>query len=303
MSEEVEEITPDDIEQAQVTAWLSDKGVTDEPEEAAAEDQEPLESAEVEDTAEAAPDQETEDAAPEEPEKETPRVSRAFSKVAQKERRLQKERQEINTMKQGLKNFQDAAAAAQAGDHVGAMKKIGISYENAANQILQNGKRQTSAPGQADPAMEARLAKLEGMEKQKQVNDYVARLKTIVDNDEKFELTRAQWDNAWPTILEMQKIVATETGRVKPEAEILQDVEDFYEQQTKQLAGSTKMRKLLGQTDAGTTQDTPSESQRTRPRTLRNKISASSQAPQKDPATRRERLEQALTEYDRSVKG
>ena len=159
------------------------------------------------------------------------------------------------------------------------------------------------ALGLAPAVASARLAKLEGMEKQKQVDDYVARLKTIVDNDEKFELTRAQWDNAWPTILEMQKIVASETGRVKPEAEILQDVEDFYEQQTKQLAGSTKMRKLLGQTDAGTTQDTPSESQRTRPRTLRNKISASSQAPQKDPATRRERLEQALAEYDRSVKG
>ena len=50
MSEEVEEITPDDIEQAQVTAWLSDKGVTDEPEETSAETEEPLESAEIEGT-------------------------------------------------------------------------------------------------------------------------------------------------------------------------------------------------------------------------------------------------------------
>ena len=224
--------------------------------------------------------------------------------MAAKERKLQSERQQLTQLKDELKVFQQAKEAADSGDMLGAMNKLGWNYQDATNQVLQDGKPQAKqTQKEVSPEIEQRLAKLEQMEKQKEIDSYVGKLKNIVDTDDRFELVRAQWDNAWPTILEMQKIVATESGTVKPEHEILQDVEDFYEQQTKQLVSASKIKKLLGQTDAGKTKDTPSDSQRTRTRTLRNKVSASQPAPKAGPRTKRERLEEALAVFDTSVRG
>jgi myosin heavy subunit len=297
MTEDLETLPPED--QAGVNEWLESKGrsiETDEVEDTAdVEDTAPVdESPETEITAENNEDETVEEPVAE----EQPRISRAFSKVAQKERRLQKERAELQKLKEELKPYQEAKAAADSGDMMTAVNKVGWNYQDATKQVLSDGKPATSNKQQTD--LDQRLAKLEGMEKQKQVDDYVAKLKNIVETDERYELTRNQWDNAWPTILEMQKIVATESGTVKPEHEILTDIEDFYEQQTKVLASSAKMKKLLGQTDDGPSQDTPSESQRTRPRTLRNKVSASSPSKPRAPQTKRERLEEALAIYESS---
>ena len=291
MTEDLETLPPED--QAGVNEWLESKGrsiETDEVENTAPMDEAP----ETEITAENNEDETVEEPVAE----EQPRISRAFSKVAQKERRLQKERAELQKLKEELKPYQEAKAAADSGDMMTAVNKVGWNYQDATKQVLSDGKPAASNKQQTD--LDQRLAKLEGMEKQKQVDDYVAKLKNIVETDERYELTRAQWDNAWPTILEMQKIVATESGTVKPEHEILTDIEDFYEQQTKVLASSAKMKKLLGQTDDGPSQDTPSESQRTRPRTLRNKVSASSPSKPRAPQTKRERLEEALSIYESS---
>ena len=296
-AEELEVLPPED--QAGVDEWLESKGRT-------------LEATEVEDDAEieeAAPVDESpeteiavennEDETIEEPvAEEQPRISRAFSKVAHKERKLQKERAELQKLKEELKPFQEAKAAADSGDMMTAVNKVGWNYQDATKQVLSHGKPVTKNAQTSQ--LDQRLAKLESMEKQKKVDDYVAKLKNIVETDDKYELLRAQWDNAWPTILEMQKITATTSGTIKPEHDILREVEDFYEEQTRSLASSAKMRKLLGQPDDGPTQDTPSESQRTRPRTLRNKVSASSPSKPRAPQTKRERLEEALAIYESS---
>jgi len=298
MSEELETLPPED--QAGVDAWLESKGrgaETTEAEDSAEIEEAPEvdDPAEVEAETETAEVETTEDAEPEQP-----RISRAFSKVAQKERRLQKERQELQKLKEELKPFQEAKAAADSGDMMTAVNKVGWNYQDATKQVLSDGK--PVATNKQSPEVEQRLAKLESMEKQKQVNDYVAKLKNIVETDDKYELLRAQWDNAWPTILEMQKITATTSGTIKPEHDILREVEDFYEEQTRSLASSAKMRKLLGHTDDGPSQDTPSESQRTRKRTLRNKVSASTPSKSRAPLTKRERLEEALAVFDTSVR-
>ena len=298
MSEELETLPPED--QAGVDAWLESKGrgaETTEAEDSAEIEEAPEvdDPAEVEAETETAEVETTEDAEPEQP-----RISRAFSKVAQKERRLQKERQELQKLKEELKPFQEAKAAADSGDMMTAVNKVGWNYQDATKQVLSDGK--PVATNKQSPAVEQRLAKLESMEKQKQVNDYVAKLKNIVETDDKYELLRAQWDNAWPTILEMQKITATTSGTIKPEHDILREVEDFYEEQTRSLASSAKMKKLLGHTDDGPSQDTPSESQRTRKRTLRNKVSASTPSKSRAPLTKRERLEEALAVFDTSVR-
>ena len=308
MSEaEVQEVESTETEQLDqdMVAWLESKGKIEVQEVDETETVDESVVDEVEPEAQAAdPEVAADDAAEPEPETEQPRVSRAFSKVAAKERKLQSERQQLTQLKDELKVFQQAKEAADSGDMLGAMNKLGWNYQDATNQVLQDGKPQAKqTQKEVSPEIEQRLAKLEQMEKQKEIDSYVGKLKNIVDTDDRFELVRAQWDNAWPTILEMQKIVATESGTVKPEHEILQDVEDFYEQQTKQLVSASKIKKLLGQTDAGKTKDTPSDSQRTRTRTLRNKVSASQPAPKAGPRTKRERLEEALAIFDSSARG
>jgi hypothetical protein len=285
LTQEEQEENQEKQDQEQIAEWLADRVSQEETKEDIKYER--IYSDEVE-----AEEPEPEPAPVEEPEP-APRVSKAFSKVAKKEREVQQQRQELNKLKAELKPLQEAQAAVNRGDHLQALEKVGWTYENATNQVLQDGKFQPgeSAPAALTPEIEGRLAKLETMERQKQIDNYIQRLKTKVNDNPEYELVAAQWDNAWPTILEMQKIIANETGTVKPDDEILQEIETFYEQQTQNLAKSSKMKKLF-QPDAGTP-ETPSESPRTR-KTLRNKISASQPAKRVEPKTRRERLEAAL---------
>jgi len=285
VAEVVETEQLSDADQSQINEWLDDRLGTPEPEETE-------EIAEEEVAVEAEPAT----AAEPEPEPETPKVSKAFSKVAKKEREVQREKQELNKLKAELEPLRQAKERVDKGDMLGALDKINWTYEDATNSVLQDGKFQPPKPEQAalTPEVESRLAKLETMERQKQVDNYVNRMKTKVEADERFELVKDNWDNAWPTILEMQKIVANETGTIKQDEEILLEVENFYEQQAQSLAKSSKMKKLF-QPEAGSPEK-PSDSPRTR-KTLRNKVTASQPADKGTPKSRRERLEAALATY------
>ena len=276
-------------DQEQIAEWLDDNL----PHEATEEVEE------VEEVAAAAEETEEVEEAQEEVE-ETPRISKAFSKVAKKERDLQQQRHQLNKEKEKLRPILEAQEKVNKGDMIGALESINWTYENATNQVLQDGKLQPAQEKAAlTPEVEQRLAKLETMERQKQVDNYVNKLKTKVKADDRFELVRDNWDNAWPTILEMQKIVAQETGTVKQDEEILQEVEDFYEQQARQFANSGKLKQLF-QPDAGPPEK-PSDSPRTKKKTLRNKVTASQPADKGAPKTKRERLEAALATYGSSL--
>lgn len=284
---ETTEAPLDDLSQAQINEWLEDKGkvLEEETEEIQEEEAEP------EPLAAEAETEETE---------ETPtRVSKAFSKVAKKERDIQQQRHALKKEKEALKPILEAKERIDKGDMIGALESISWTYEDATNQVLQDGKLQ--APQQKSklsPEDEARLQKLETLEKQKQVDSYVKRLENTVKNDERFELVRDNWENAFPTILEMQKIVANETGTIKQDEEILLEVEEFYEQQAQKLAKSGKFKNLL-QPVAGKPEKT-TESPRTK-KTLRNKVTASQPADKGEPRSRRERLEAALATYGSSL--
>jgi len=297
---EPETVPLSDIDQAQINEWMDDKIG---PVETETEETEQVHWSKT--IEEPEPDPEPEPAAAEveaetvEPE-ETPRVSKAFSKVAKKEREVQQQKQELNKLKAELKPLIDAKAKVDKGDMLGALDGIGWNYEDATNSVLQDGKFQPTKPEPTalTPEVEGRLAKLETMERQKQIDSYVNRMKTKVEGDERFELVRNNWDNAWPTILEMQKIVAQETGTIKQDEEILLEVENFYEQQAQKLAKSGKFKNLL-QPDAGPPEK-PSDSPRIR-KTLRNKVTASQPTDKGTPKTRRERLESALATYGSSL--
>ena len=290
VAEVVETEQLSDADQSQINEWLDDRLGTPEPEETE-EITEPETAAEPEPEAAAEP----------EPEPETPKVSKAFSKVAKKEREVQREKQELNKLKAELEPLRKAKERADKGDYLGALDGIGWNYESATNQVLQDGKLQQSKaePAALTPEVESRLAKLETLERQKQVDNYVQRIKTKVEADERFELVKDNWDNAWPTILEMQKIVANETGTIKQDEEILLEVETFYEQQAQSLAKSSKMKKLF-QPEAGPPEK-PSDSPRTTRKTLRNKVTASQPVDKGAPKSRRERLEAALATYGSSL--
>ena len=286
---EVAEPEPAEVtDQAQINEWMDDKIG-------------PVETEDVEEVEESQPVEEPETAAAEVPEPETPRVSKAFSKVAKKEREVQQQRQDLNKLKKELKPLIDAKAKVDKGDMLGALDNIGWNYESATNSVLQDGKFQPTKeePAALTPEVEGRLAKLETMERQKQIDSYVNRMKTKVEGDERFELVKDNWDNAWPTILEMQKIIAQETGTIKQDEEILLEVENFYEQQARQLAKSGKFKNLL-QPDAGPKSEKTSDSPRIR-KTLRNKVTASQPTDKGAPKSRRERLESALATYGSSL--
>ena len=284
---ETTEAPLDDLSQAQINEWLEDKGkvLEEETEEIQEEEAEP------EPLAAEAETEETE---------ETPRVSKAFSKVAKKERDIQQQRHALKKEKEALKPILEAKQRIDKGDMIGALESISWTYEDATNQVLQDGKLQApkTAENKLTPEVEERLAKLETMERQKQVDSYVKRLENTVKNDERFELVRDNWENAFPTILEMQKIVANETGTIKQDEEILLEVEEFYEQQAQKLAKSGKFKNLL-QPVAGKPEKT-TESPRTK-KTLRNKVTASQPADKGEPKSRRERLEAALATYGSSL--
>ena len=276
-------------DQEQIAEWLEDRLPKEETEEVE----------EVEEVAAAAEETEEVEEVQEEVE-ETPRISKAFSKVAKKERELQQQRHQFNKEKEKLKPILEAQERVNKGDMIGALESINWTYEDATNMVLQDGKMQPPQGKAAmTPEVEARLAKLETMERQKQVDNYVNKLKTKVQADDRFELVRNNWDNAWPTILEMQKIVAQETGTVEQDEEILQKVEDFYEQQARQFANSGKLKKLF-QPEAGSPEKT-SDSPRIKKKTLRNKVTASQPTDKGEPKTKRERLEAALATYGASL--
>ena len=276
-------------DQEQIAEWLEDR--------LPQEDTEEVE--EVEEPVAAAEQNEEVEEAQEEVE-ETPRISKAFSKVAKKERELQQQRHQFNKEKEKLRPILEAQERVNKGDMIGALESINWTYEDATNMVLQDGKLQPPQGKAAmTPEVEARLAKLETMERQKQVDNYLKNLKNKVDTDDRFELVRNNWENAFQTIIEMQKIVAQETGTVEQDEVILQKVEDFYEQQARQFANSGKLKKLF-QPEAGSPEKT-SDSPRIKKKTLRNKVTASQPTDKGEPKTRRERLEAALATYGSSL--
>ena len=303
------EMSPD-VQDPDVQEWLESQGVYDDDQELdqaeEAVDEPALDAAppethaeEVQDGMDASPDTDARKT-------ENPGISKSFARLTRKERELHKERSELQRLREELKPWREARDAADQGDMMGALKKVGFDYERATNQVLQNGTPQKQTTKQT-PELEARLNKLESYEKQKQIDDYVGNLKSIVDSDPKYELVKAQWDAAWPTIIEMQKMIASESGTVKPEHEILQDVEDYYEDQARALTSSAKMKRLFGQTDDVQKSESTSDSQRTRQRrrTLRNRVSAAPAAPNPDSVqmTARQKVEWALSAAEAEMRG
>ena len=295
--ENVEAPIQEDIDTAQINEWITDNVPQDEAEVEVDQqefDADPEVPLEVVPPPEDEP--ELEAAAPE---KETS-TSKAFLKQAKKERELQAQREELKKMQDELRPFMDAKKAAESGDMLGAMNQVGWNYEQATNQVLNDGKPQQQNQA-LNPELEKRLSAFEESQKKQQIDNYLANLKNIVDSDDNYQLIRSKWDDTVPMILQLQEIEAKESGKLRDHNNLLDDIEKYYEDIVISLAGSAKLSDKIGLKDAAqsTPQETPSDnSPRKRPRTLRNSVSRPSPPATREPKTRRERIEAALAVFD-----
>ena len=279
----------DDIDQAQINEWIQDKI----PEEVEVE-QEEFDASDPLIPLEVVPPPE------DPPEEKTGSTSRAFTKLAKKEREIQAQREELKKMQNDLKPYMDAKKSAESGDMLGAMNQVGWNYESATNQVLNDGKPQPQQQQGLNPDLEKRLSAFENSQKKQQIDSYIANLKEIVDTDENYELVRAKWDDTVPMILQLQEIEAKESGKLRDHNNLLDDIEKYYEDIVINLAKSAKLKDKIGLSDAAQpTQEMPSDnSPRKRPRTLRNSVSRPSPPTTREPRTRRERLEEALAVFE-----
>ena len=171
--ENVEAPIQEDIDTAQINQWIEDNVPQDEGEvevdqqEFDADPEVPLEVVPP-------PEDEPKAAAPKEES-----TSKAFLRQAKKERELQAQREELKRMQDELKPFMDAKKAAESGDMLGAMNQVGWNYEQATNQVLNDGKPQQQNQA-LNPELERRLSAFEESQKKQQIDTYLANLKNIV---------------------------------------------------------------------------------------------------------------------------
>ena len=282
----------DDIDAAQINEWLEDHTASEDAEVEQQEfDAETPYDPDPEIPLEVVPP-------PEDPKPES--TSRAFVKMAKKERELQAQREELKKMQNDLKPYMDAKKSAESGDMLGAMNQVGWNYESATNQVLNDGKPQQPQQQGLNPDLEKRLSAFEDSQKKQQIDSYIANLKNIVDTNDDYELIRSKWDDTVPMILQLQEIEAKESGKLRDHNNLLDDIEKYYEDIVINLAKSAKLKDKIGLSDAAQpTQEMPSDnSPRKRPRTLRNSVSRPSPPATREPKTRRERIEAALAVFD-----
>ena len=273
--------------QRQIATWMESKGIeSNDVQEAEEEVTQEVEEPEPEPVSQP----ELQEA---EPPQEEQKVSKKFLQVAKRERELFRRQQELKQSDSKLKNYEDAVNAIQRGDHVGALEKLGGSYEAATTQVLG---QQPQDPKQAD--LEARLNRLETektqLEANNKVNAYTNRLKNLAESNDEYGITSSMWDEAKDILLETSSQYAKDTGKLLEDHQLLGMVEDYYAKEAEKLLSHPRFSRNMAPTVAEEEPTTRSV-QRKRARTLSTNTSRAS-VPTKPtaPLTQDERLERAL---------
>lgn len=270
--------------QRQISTWLEEKGI------------EKSDEVQEEETEEATEVAEPEPVAAEEPEtpEAKPEVSKKFLEVAKRERELFRKQQDVKSKEKVYKKYEEIEQAVQRGDHVGALEKLGGSYEAATTQVL--GKQPTD-PKQAD--LEERLVRLETektqLEASQKVNAYTNRLKTLAESDDNYGITSSMWDEAKDILLETSSQYAKDTGKLLDDHTLLGMVEDYYAKEAEKLLQHPRFQRTNPAPTVADVEPTSRSVQRKRARTLSTSGSRAS-VPRKptEPLTQDERLERAL---------
>ena len=288
--EETVEETPQLSEQAQ--QFFRDKGLLKE---------EPVEEVVEEPVAE-----EVEEA---EPEKEEPKVSKAFQEVARKKRELFQKEQELKDQNDDLGKLKEARDLIEQGKHLEASEVLGSNYESMTDQVLGRSSEKTALQKMQEEISQLKKEKFEA-DKQKQkelasqeVQSYVSELKSVVEESEKYPLVSAFWDEAQQSVLDIQKHYAMNGGDALTNEEVLDQVEKTYKDFMDKAVQNEKVRSIY---KIGSPSEKPlGEVQKSQSRTLSSKGTSRMRTSETKtgPVSKHEALERAVQAFRETKSG
>ena len=287
--EETVEETPQLSEQAQ--QFFRDKGLLKE---------EPVGEVVEEPVAE-----ETEEA---EPEKEEPKVSKAFQEVARKKRELFKKEQELKDQNDDLGKLKEARNLIEQGKHLEASELLGSSYESMTDQVLGRSSEKTALQKMQEEISQLKKEKFES-DKQKQkdlasqeVQFYVSELKSVVEESEKYPLVSAFWDEAQQSVLDIQKHYAMNGGETLTNEEVLDQVEKTYKDFMDNAVQNEKVRSIY---NISPSEKPLGEVQKSQSRTLSSKGTSRMRTSETKtgPVSKHEALERAVQAFRETKSG
>ena len=288
--EETVEETPQLSEQAQ--QFFRDKGLLKE---------EPVEEVVEEPVAE-----EVEEA---EPEKEEPKVSKAFQEVARKKRELFQKEQELKDQNDDLGKLKEARNLIEQGKHLEASEVLGSNYESMTDQVLGRSSEKTALQKMQEEISQLKKEKFES-DKQKQkelasqeVQSYVSELKSVVEESEKYPLVTSFWDEAQQSILDIQKHYAMNGGETLTNEEVLDQVEKTYRDFMDKAVQNEKVRSIY---KIGSPSEKPlGEVQKSQSRTLSSKGTSRMRTSETKtgPVSKHEALERAVQAFRETKSG
>jgi hypothetical protein len=288
--EETVEETPQLSEQAQ--QFFRDKGLLKE---------EPVEEVVEEPVAE-----EVEEA---EPEKEEPKVSKAFQEVARKKRELFQKEQELKDQNDDLGKLKEARDLIEQGKHLEASEVLGSNYESMTDQVLGRSSEKTALQKMQEEISQLKKEKFEA-DKQKQkelasqeVQSYVSELKSVVEESEKYPLVTSFWDEAQQSILDIQKHYAMNGGETLTNEEVLDQVEKTYKDFMDKAVQNEKVRSIY---KIGSPSEKPlGEVQKSQSRTLSSKGTSRMRTSETKtgPVSKHEALERAVQAFRETKSG
>ena len=287
--EETVEETPQLSEQAQ--QFFRDKGLLKE---------EPVEEVVEEPVAE-----EVEEA---EPEKEEPKVSKAFQEVARKKRELFKKEQELKDQNDDLGKLKEARNLIEQGKHLEASEVLGSNYESMTDQVLGRSSEKTALQKMQEEISQLKKEKFES-DKQKQkelasqeVQSYVSELKSVVEESEKYPLVSAFWDEAQQSVLDIQKHYAVNGGDALTNEEVLDQVEKTYKDFMDNAVQNEKVRSIY---NISPSEKPLGEVQKSQSRTLSSKGTSRMRTSETKtgPVSKHEALERAVQAFRETKSG
>ena len=287
--EETVEETPQLSEQAQ--QFFRDKGLLKE---------EPVGEVVEEPVAE-----ETEEA---EPEKEEPKVSKAFQEVARKKRELFKKEQELKDQNDDLGKLKEARNLIEQGKHLEASEVLGSNYESMTDQVLGRSSEKTALQKMQEEISQLKKEKFES-DKQKQkdlasqeVQFYVSELKSVVEESEKYPLVSAFWDEAQQSVLDIQKHYAMNGGETLTNEEVLDQVEKTYKDFMDNAVQNEKVRSIY---NISPSEKPLGEVQKSQSRTLSSKGTSRMRTSETKtgPVSKHEALERAVQAFRETKSG
>lgn len=184
-------------------------------------------------------------------------------------------------------------------DPLGTLKELGLSYDELTNLALNDGKLSPEAQlelmrqdmdkkysGELQQLKEELKAKEERLEEEKfneTVNNFKGELTNFVNDNDKYELIRA--NDAVEVIYDVIEQHYSDTGRILSKEEAADQVEEYFEQEVEKLLKLNKLKNKFGAPQVAPQVESPEPRQIQRAPTLSNAHSAAASKPSR-PLTR-----------------